>query len=257
MDETKLNNANLDNIVLALLFASDEPLSARKIASIIEDAPIADVKAAVENLRQRIDEEKWSVTIEQVAGGYRFSSRSEYAPYIARMYSGKRRFRLSRAGLEALAIVAYKQPITRAEIETIRGVGSGGVIANLMERSLVKIVGKAKVLGAPFLYGSTAEFLEYLGLNSIKDLPSLEELETLLQREAEEANEGEVSVVPQLEDDEIGDGDDETIAPELPVAAAAKVAASLEMRQEINDERESHDAEGEDVAAEVVDKNKE
>ena len=101
-------------------------------------------------------------------------------------------FRLSRAGLETLAIVAYKQPITRAEIEAIRGVGAGSVVANLMERSLVEIVGKAKVLGAPFLYGTTQEFLEYLGLNSLKDLPSMEDLEALLAREAgEQAVEGE------------------------------------------------------------------
>ena len=183
-DNSLQRNANLDNIVFALLFAADEPVSIRKMASIVEDAPGEDVKAAVERWRKRFDEEAWSVRIEQVAGGYQVSTRENFAPYIGRLYSGRRKFRLSRAGLETLAIVAYKQPITRAEVENLRGVGSGGVMTNLMERALIKITGKAKVLGAPFLYGTTSEFLEYLGLNSLSDLPSLEELENLLEKEA-------------------------------------------------------------------------
>jgi segregation and condensation protein B len=179
-----MENPNLDNIVLALLFASDEPLSARKIAALVEDVTVADVKAAIDTWNARADAEAWSIGIEQVAGGYRLATRPDYAPYVSRLYAGRRKFRLSRAGLETLAIITYKQPITRAEIESIRGVGSGSVIANLMERSLVQITGKAKVLGAPFLYGTTQEFLEYLGLNSLRDLPSMEDLEALLAKEA-------------------------------------------------------------------------
>ena len=179
-----MENPNLDNIVLALLFASDEPLTARKIAALVEDVTVADVKQAIDTWNARADADAWSIAIEQVAGGYRLATRPEYAAVVSRLYAGRRKFRLSRAGLETLAIVAYKQPITRAEIESIRGVGSGSVLANLMERGLVQIVGKAKVLGAPFLYGTTTEFLEYLGLNSLRDLPSLEDLEALLAKEA-------------------------------------------------------------------------
>jgi segregation and condensation protein B len=179
-----MENPNLDNIVLALLFASDEPLTARKIAALVEDVTVADVKQAIDTWNARADAEAWSIAIEQVAGGYRLATRPEYAAYVSRLYAGRRKFRLSRAGLETLAIVAYKQPITRAEIESIRGVGSGSVLANLMERGLVEIGGKAKVLGAPFLYGTTTEFLEYLGLNTLRDLPSLEDLEALLAQEA-------------------------------------------------------------------------
>lgn len=182
-----MENPNLDNIVLALLFAADEPLSARKIAATIEEVTTADVKQAIDTWNARADAESWSIAIEQVAGGYRLATRPEYAAYVSRLYQGRRRFRLSRPGLETLAIIAYKQPITRAEIESIRGVGAGSVIASLMERALIEITGKAKVLGAPFLYGTTAAFLEYLGLNSLKDLPSMEDLEALLAREAGEA----------------------------------------------------------------------
>jgi segregation and condensation protein B len=193
-----MENPNLDNIVLALLFASDEPLSARKIAALIEDVTAADVKRAIDTWNARADAEAWSIGVEQVAGGYRLATRPDYAPYVSRLYAGRRKFRLSRAGLETLAIIAYKQPITRAEIETIRGVGAGSVIANLMERSLVQITGKAKVLGAPFLYGTTQEFLEYLGLNSLRDLPSMEDLEALLAKEAgAEGIEGEMPLAAQ------------------------------------------------------------
>lgn len=203
-----MENPNLDNIVLALLFASDEPLSARKIAALIEDVTTADVKQAIETWNARANAEAWSIGIEQVAGGYRLATRPDYAPYVSRLYAGRRKFRLSRAGLETLAIVTYKQPITRAEIESIRGVGSGSVVANLMERSLVQIVGKAKVLGAPFLYGTTQEFLEYLGLNSLRDLPSMEDLEALLAREA--------SAEAALEGDTLADVVEHALQPALP-----------------------------------------
>lgn len=178
-----MDNANLENIVFALLFSADEPLTMRKLTSILDGTPAADIGASIEGWRKRLDDEAWSIVIEKVAGGYQLSSRAEYAPYIARLYSGRRKMRLSKAALETLAIIAYKQPITRAQIEHVRGVACGGVITNLMERALIRITGKAKVLGAPFLYGTTHEFLEYLGLNSLKDLPSMEELEEMLERE--------------------------------------------------------------------------
>jgi segregation and condensation protein B len=224
-----MQNPNLDNIVLALLFASDEPLSARKIAALVEDVTVADVKEAVEAWNRRADAESWSIGIEQVAGGYRLATRPEYAPYVSRLYSGRRKLRLSRAGLETLAIVAYKQPVTRAEIEAIRGVGCGSVVANLLERNLVQIVGKARVLGAPFLYGTTPEFLEYLGLNSIKDLPSIEDLEALLAAEAgaEAAVEGEAAgTVPDA-------GADET------AETLAELAHSLEAARASDDGEEA------------------
>jgi segregation and condensation protein B len=221
-----MDNTNLDNIILALLFSADEPLSVRKIAGILNDVPAADIGASIQSWRTRFDDEAWSVMIGKVAGGYQLSSRPEYAPYIAKLYSGKRKLRLSKAALEALAIIAYKQPTTRAEIESVRGVNCGGVIANLMERGLIKISGKAKVLGAPFLYNTTQEFLEYLGLDSLKDLPSMEELEALLERE-ERAMAGEDD-----EDQPVADpgGVDET-SPENEVPGSRPPAMELEDRE--------------------------
>ena len=176
------DDTELDRIILALLFASDEPLTPVRISQILE-IPGADVTRSIGRLSERLEAERFSAKLELVALGYQLATRPEFAKYIARLYSGKRKQRLSKAALETLAIIAYKQPITRAEIENIRGVSCGGVITTLMERSLIRISGKAKVLGAPFLYGTTQEFLEYLGLNSLKDLPDLEELEALLEKE--------------------------------------------------------------------------
>jgi|GEM_PF-354873 len=183
-DDVMTNNSNLTNIVLAVLFAAEEPVSVRRLVAIIEDTTADAVRDAIEGLRQRFDEERWSICVEQIAGGYQVTSRPDYAAWISRLYSGRRKFRLSRAAMETLAVIAYRQPTTRAEIENIRGVSCGGVITNLMERSLVRITGKARVLGAPFLYGTTPEFLEYLGLNALGDLPNLEELERLIEQEA-------------------------------------------------------------------------
>jgi len=227
-----MENPNLDNIVLALLFASDEALSARKIAALIEDVTTADVKQAIETWNARANAEAWSIGIEQVAGGYRLATRPDYAPYVSRLYAGRRKFRLSRAGLETLAIIAYKQPITRAEIESIRGVGSGSVVANLMERSLVEIVGKAKVLGAPFLYGTTQDFLEYLGLNSLKDLPSMEDLEALLAKEAS----AELAL----------DGD---TAPETPATNADALVERIVAEADIDADEHLEDLEGKTIPA--------
>ena len=203
-----MNNGNLDNIVLALLFSADEPISLRKMASVLAAEETSEIKKAVERWQQRFDGESWSIAVEKVAGGFQLSSRAEYAAYIGRLYSGRRKLRLSKAALETLAIIAYKQPITRAEIEVIRGVGCGSVLSNLMERELVRITGKAKVLGAPFLYGTTQEFLEYLGLNSLKDLPSLEELETLLEREEAAAAGEDAGDAVQDGESPAGDADD-------------------------------------------------
>ncbi len=208
-----MDNGNLDNIVFVLLFSADEPLTMRKISSILDDTPAAEIKASIENWRKKLADEAWSIVIEKVGGGYQLSSRAEYAPYIAKLYTGRRKMRLSKAALEALAIIAYKQPITRAEIENVRGVACGGVVTNLMERALIKITGKAKVLGAPFLYGTTHEFLEYLGLNSLKDLPNMEELEALLEREESAVAETVVPDETTKLESQLAEAVDEDLAP--------------------------------------------
>ncbi len=179
MEQTKL-----DDTILALLFASDEPLSSTRISSVLDDVAPAVVREALARLESRFGAEGSPMRLEQVAGGYQLCTNPTYSDFVARLYRGRRKQRLSKASMETLAIIAYRQPATRADIESIRGVACGGVITTLMERSLIRIVGKARILGAPFLYGTTQEFLEYLGLNALGDLPSLEDLEALLEKEA-------------------------------------------------------------------------
>ncbi len=232
----------LEDIVFALLFAADEPVSIRKMISVIEDTTADEVKAALDDWEKRLDEEQWSIKLERIAGGYQLATRTDFAPFIGRFYVGKKKYRLSRAAMETLAIIAYKQPITRAEVDSVRGVGSGGVVTNLMERNLIKIVGKAKVLGAPFLYGTTQDFLEYLGFNSIKDLPSPEELEAMLARDAAPAAapavDGEPGDTTELEIEPIDAGSaiepDESILDAATDAMSALETVVAEVRANVN-----------------------
>ncbi len=175
--------SQLDNVVLSLLFASDEPLSTKRLSAIVKDVEPGDLTASVARVEKRLADEFPSIVLERVAGGLQLATNPEYAEYVSQLYAGKRKQRLTRAGMETIAIIAYKQPITRADVENVRGVSCGGVLTTLMERGLIRIAGKAKVLGAPFLYGTTPEFLEYLGLDRLKDLPSVEELEAMLEQE--------------------------------------------------------------------------
>ncbi|MFQ5510342.1 MAG: SMC-Scp complex subunit ScpB [Candidatus Krumholzibacteriia bacterium] len=195
--------SRIDSIVLALLFASDEPISMKRISAIVDAVELDDLKDAVTRLQKNISRDYPSIVLERVAGGLQLATNPEFADYVSRLYSGRRKQRLSRAAMETLAIIAYKQPITRADIENLRGVGCGGVLTTLMERNLIRIAGKARVLGAPFLYGTTPEFLEYLGLDRLKDLPSMEVLEEMLAQEespAEEKEDGDEEAGPTLED---------------------------------------------------------
>ncbi len=171
------DEGQLKLVLEALLFASDEPLTLRHVRDVLglEDARVA--RRLVEELREEFAAGRRGIQIEEVAGGYRLLSNRDYAPYVEQLHKAERRARLSQAALETLAIVAYKQPIHRADIEAIRGVQADAVVRNLQEQGLIRVVGRADVLGRPFLYGTTKRFLETFGLNSLDDLPKAEELQ--------------------------------------------------------------------------------
>jgi segregation and condensation protein B len=169
----------------ALLFASDQPLTLAKLASLLPDADRKEIRKVLDALREEYDRDERGFTIVEFGGGYSISTRPEEASIVRRLYKGRRKVRLSKAALECLAIIAYKQPVTRLEIEEIRGVSVSGVIGTLMERDLIAIVGRAETLGHPLLYGTTKALLDYLGLRSVKDLPQLSELEDLLAEREE------------------------------------------------------------------------
>lgn len=162
--------------VEAILFASDSPLPASKISRAAELGGERAVREAVAYLNRRYDELGSAFRIDQVAGGYRMMTRPEYHDVLARLFQSRSEAKLSTAAMETLAVVAYRQPILRADIEAIRGVACGDMLRGLMDKQLVKIVGRAEVLGRPMLYGTTRRFLEVFGLNSLEDLPRVEEL---------------------------------------------------------------------------------
>jgi len=169
-------------IVEALLFASDSPLPARKIKEILPDiGGEGDVKKLLRELEEKYDKSNSSIQIIQLAGGYQMVTRETYASWVSQLYKARAQSRLTRKGLETLAIIAYRQPITKQEIEHIRGVSADGVVRTLIERNLITVKGREKAPGNPLLYGTTKYFLEYFGLNDISDLPKLKEIDELLK----------------------------------------------------------------------------
>jgi segregation and condensation protein B len=166
-------------VVEALLFASDEPLGVPAIRKVIEDLTPAEIREILTGLKAEYDGSDRGITLIEVAGGHVFVSKESTAPWVEKLMKGKRRVRLSRAALETVAVIAYKQPIGRMEIERIRGVDVGGVLATLLERDLIMIKGRDTGPGKPLLYGTTQEFLNYFGLNKLSDLPHLGELSAL------------------------------------------------------------------------------
>jgi len=170
----------LENIIEALLFTTDKPLDASVLAS-AADTGAKDVEEAIGRINARFSQSGSPISIRQVAGGYEFLTLPQYARYIKKLYKSRYMARLSRPAMEVLAIIAYKQPITKQEVELIRGVNSDGVYYTLLERKLVRIAGRKDSPGRPLLYGTTREFLQYLGINSLEDLPKLEEIKSILE----------------------------------------------------------------------------
>ena len=157
----------------ALLFASDTPLPAERLAEVLE-IDESSARAAVEALRAACDEPGRGLQVVEVGGGVRLVTRPEHAPVLMSLQRLRLKSRLSRAAVETLAIVAYRQPISRPEIEQLRGVGTESVLTSLLERRLVRVVGRKSTPGRPVLYGTTREFLEHFGLRDLEDLPAFE-----------------------------------------------------------------------------------
>lgn len=167
----------LKKILEALLFITDQPITIERIAKVTEVSDKAQVRAAVAELQTAYLEGGRSIQIVEVAGGFQMSTKPEYGRYVRKLYNERMTSRLSVAAMETLAIIAYRQPITRAEVETIRGVEVIAPLETILERGLVKVVGRKETVGRPLLYGTTDEFLRVFGLNSLEDLPKLESLE--------------------------------------------------------------------------------
>ncbi len=162
------------DVVEALLFASDGPLEAERIREVLDLADAQEARAFVDTLRERYEAADRALMIVEVGGGFRMVTRPEIAPWLLRLAKTRTRARLSRPALETLAIVAYREPVSRPEVDALRGVNSDAVLDNLLERRLIRIAGRKEAPGRPYLYETTREFLVAFGLRDLGDLPKVE-----------------------------------------------------------------------------------
>ena len=184
MQEDALQGRELVAVLEALLFVSGEPIPGARLATVLAVSK-AEIEQALNFLSQQLAGDGRGIQLVKLAGGYRLVTKPDYAPWLKRLDKAKVAQRLSRSALESLAIIAYKQPLVRSEIEEIRGVETSGVLRTLLERKLVRIVGRKEVPGRPIMYGTTKFFLEHFGLQDITQLPPLREFKEL--GEAEQA----------------------------------------------------------------------
>ena len=176
--------SGLKGILEAILFVSGEPLSVDRMLGVVEGVSRAELVSALQALQADYAVEGRGLQLVEVAGGFQIATRPDCAPWIKRLERAKEGARLSRSAMETLAIVAYKQPVVRAEIEQIRGVDSAGVLKTLLERRLIRIVGRKDAPGRPILYGTTRQFLQAFGLKDLADLPALRDIKELKDAEA-------------------------------------------------------------------------
>ncbi len=170
----------MKNLVEVLLFASPEPLTQTRFSHILEDKDSVELPLIIDELNEDYENSGKGLIIQKIGGGYQILSHPEYHVFLERLFNKTRKLQLSRPSLEALAIIAYRQPVSKAEVESIRGVECGSVISTLMERELITVKGRAKSAGRPLLFGTTLIFLESFGLEKTADLPKLKELSELM-----------------------------------------------------------------------------
>ena len=180
MTEPAEESPDVRSIIEAVLMTADSPVTPGRLADLLSDASGRDIRDAIDELKSLYDDAGHAFTIVELAGGFQLATRRPFAPWIRKFHQTRTSVRLSQAALETLAIVAFKQPLTRIEVDNMRGVGSGGVLHTLMEHNLVRIVGRSDGIGKPMLFGTTREFLSVFGLKSLADLPKPKELEELM-----------------------------------------------------------------------------
>lgn len=190
-------DSNYKSAVEALLFISEKPLLLEQIKTALEGLDTHKIREIILGLKNEYEAGSKGLRIEEVAGGFRMVTSPEAASVLKRFYKQRDSQRLSSQALETLAIIAYKQPLTRLDIESLRGVNVDGVVRTLLEKNLIRIAGKKDIIGRPFVYGTTRQFLEYFGLKSLDDLPKLEEFAKTMDQPEESARLLSLSNRPQ------------------------------------------------------------
>jgi segregation and condensation protein B len=232
-----LEITEIKSVLEALLFASDKPVSLVQLAKVFDAVERKTVHQLLDELRADFERENRGYRLMEIAEGWQLVTRPEYASYIRKLTGSRAASRLTRPSLESLAIIAYKQPITKAEVEGIRGVNSDAVMHSLMERRLIRTVGRKDVLGRPLLYGTTRDFLVTFGLKDLGELPRLSELHDLLKQDTVNAELWEIDaqgqVVPREAEDFLktpeldGQGEDDGAPRETPVETAGEGPGAL------------------------------
>jgi segregation and condensation protein B len=209
--------ARVERIVESLLFATDKPLTVARLKQLAHERTAARVEASLARLSEHY--QRRGIVLHCVAGGYQFRTHPDCSEWVQQLVAG-RPVRLSRPQLETLAIIAYRQPITRPEIDDIRGVDSGGTLHILLERNLIRVLGKREEPGRPLLYGTTKEFLEFFNLRDLKELPTL--------REFYELNEESVKKLQELDARRAAEGLPAAAGPHAPAEGEASAAAVVD-----------------------------
>ena len=243
-------------IVEVLIFSSDRPLSLKQMKDIINEeknatgltADIRNIEKAVNELVEKYNHPDFAFNIVQVAGAYRFATKRDFGPWLAKLNKEKLKRRLSQSALETLAIISYNQPITKSEIEAIRGVNVDYIIGSLLEKDLITIKGRAEVVGRPMLYGTTPAFLEYLGINSTDDLPSLKAIEEIIKHSPPEGvSQSDMDFFEEINlmKAKIASGE---LTPEAVKNKIREISTGLPLEEDIEDE---HEEEHEESASDV------
>ena len=200
-----MSENNLKSAVEAMLFASDKPLLIDQIRKALDNLDGNEVRRILEEIKIDYEQSGRGMRLVEVAGGFRMITSPDFAPFLKKLFKDRTTDRLSKPALETLAIIAYKQPLTRLEIETLRNVNVDGVMKSLTDKNLVRICGRKKVPGRPFVYGTTRQFLEYFGLKSLNELPKMEDFSAL----AKNLDPAEIEAIDETQTVEAGKDDKE------------------------------------------------
>ena len=239
----KLDDKELKNIIETLLFITDNPVSVKKISDIVEIKDASLIKKTISELKQAYANSDRAFQIVEIAGGYQTSTKPEYGRWVRKLYKDKLIAKLSAASLETLAIVAYRQPITRAEIEQIRGVDVIAPLETLIEKGLIIVTGKKDTVGRPLLYGVTERFLRQFGLNTAKDLPELDSFEI---EEEPKTEQQELFAKPKdvkIFDDDEKEGEEEILPAKDDGQTEENSSTQDDKQQEAVEEESSKEAE--------------
>lgn len=172
---------NLKSAVEAIIFASEKPVTLEQIKKVLDNLSYAELHKIIDELKSEYQAQNRGFRITEIAGGFQMNACTAFAPFLKKLFKNRSAGKLSKPALESLAIIAYKQPLTKSEIETLRNVNVDGVMKNLADKNLIRICGRKKIPGRPFVFGTTREFLEHFGLKSLEDLPKIEDFTALAQ----------------------------------------------------------------------------